>query len=170
MLLNLPLFMSLSNITAVFVAVHLFALVSAFAEDLKPTTPLEAGFDGDRLKRIDRMIQGCVDRGEVPGAVAILIKNGRIGYHKAFGWADVATKKPINKNSLFRIASMSKLITTVGALQVYEKGLFNMYTELGSILPEFKKQTVLESWDKDKKEFVAQTAKEKILMKNRKLK
>ena len=164
MLLNIALFMSFYNKTAVFVAVHLFAFNSAFAEDLKPSNPSKAGFDGDRLKRIDRMIQSCVDRGEVPGAVAILIKNGRIGYHKAFGWTDVATKKPLNKNSLFRIASMSKLITTVGALQVYEKGQFNMYTELGSILPEFKKQTILESWDTEKKEFVVQAAKEKIRM------
>ena len=137
--------------TAIFVAAHLLALNSAFAGDLKPSNPSKAGFDGNRLKRIDKMIQGCIDQGEVPGAVAILIKNGRIGYHKAFGLADVATKKPLNKNSLFRIASMSKLMTTVGALQVYEKGQFNMYTELGSILPEFKKQTIFESWDTEKK-------------------
>ena len=164
LLLNISLFMGFFYKTAIFVAAHLLALNSAFAGDLKPSNPSKAGFDGNRLKRIDKMIQGCIDQGEVPGAVAILIKNGRIGYHKAFGLADVATKKPLNKNSLFRIASMSKLMTTVGALQVYEKGQFNMYTELGSILPEFKKQTIFESWDTEKKEFVTQAAKEKIRM------
>ena len=108
----------------------LLAFTSAIAGELKTSKPSKAGFDGDRLKRIDRMIQGCVDRKEVPGAVAILIRNGNIAYHKAFGWADIASKKPLKNDSLFRIASMSKLITTVAALQIYEKGHYNMHTEL----------------------------------------
>ena len=77
-------------------------------------------FENDRLDRIEHMIQGCIDRGEVPGAIAILVKDGKIGYHKAFGWANIASKKPLETDSLVRIASMSKLVTTVAALQLYE--------------------------------------------------
>ncbi len=147
-----------------FVIFCLLAFTYGHAEDLKTTKPSKAGFDSDRLKRIDKMIQGCIDRNEVPGAVGILIKDGKIGYHKAFGWADIESKKPLKKDTLFRIASMSKLITTVAALQLFEKAEYNMYTELGSILPEFKEQTVLESWDGEKQAFVTQIAKKKIRM------
>ena len=148
----------------IFLIVYLLAFTYGHAEDLKTTKPSKAGFDSDRLKRIDKMIQGCIDRKEVPGAVGILIKDGKIGYHKAFGWADIESKKPLKKDTLFRMASMSKLITTVAALQLFEKAEYNMYTELGSILPEFKEQTVLESWDGEKQAFVTQTAKKKIRM------
>ena len=110
------------------------------------------------------MIQGCIDRGEVPGAIAILVKDGKIGYHKAFGWADIASKKPLETDSLVRIASMSKLVTTVAALQLYEKSQFNMYTELGSILPEFKNPTIFKAWNEEKQTFITQPAQKKIQM------
>ena len=68
-----------------FMKKHLFLLTAALlaftppiAGELKTSKPSKAGFDGERLERIDRMIQGCIDRNEVPGAVAILIKNGKI--------------------------------------------------------------------------------------------
>ena len=148
----------------IFVAALLIAISSGQSKDLKNSNPSRAGFDSDRLKRIDKMIQDCIDREEVPGAVGILIKDGKIGYHKAFGWADIESKKPLKKDTLFRIASMSKLITTVAALQLFEKAEYNMFTELGSILPEFKEQTVLESWDGEKQAFATQPAKKKIQM------
>ncbi|MBT7539853.1 MAG: serine hydrolase, partial [Gammaproteobacteria bacterium] len=130
--------MVLNRKTPIFIATLLIAISCGQAKDLKNSNPSKAGFDEERLKRIDRMIQGCVDRKEVPGAVGVLIKDGKIGYHKAFGWADIESKKLLKKDTLFRIASMSKLITTVAALQLFEKAEYNMHTELGSILPEFK--------------------------------
>ena len=150
--------------TTFFLSSWLLFCGAANAKDLKQSSPSKAGFESNRLKRIDHMIQSCIDRGEVPGAIAILVKDGKIGYHKAFGWADIASKKSLKKNSLIRIASMSKLVTTVAALQIYEKSRYNMYTELGSILPEFKNPTVLESWDEENQAFVTQPAKKKIRM------
>ena len=99
-----------------------FISVVSVAVTLEEAKPSVAGFISDRLDRIDRLIQGCVDRQEIPGSVAILLKDGQIGYYRAFGWADLDTKKPMEKDALFRVASMSKLITTVAALQIYEKG------------------------------------------------
>jgi CubicO group peptidase (beta-lactamase class C family) len=144
----------------------LFVCSIVSAGELVKVKPSKAGFDGDRLDRIDKMIQGCVDRSEVPGAVAILIKNGKIGYHKAFGWADIDSRKPVEKRSLFRIASMSKLITTVAALQLFEKGHFDLNTPLGDILPEFVDQVVLKSWDEGHQAFVTEPAKRPILMRH----
>ena len=76
--------------TTLLLAGHLLLSGTIDAKDLKQSSPAKAGFEKDRLNRIDHMIQGCIDRGEVPGAIAILVKDGKIGYHKAFGWADIA--------------------------------------------------------------------------------
>ena len=87
--------------TFIFVAALLISISSGQSKDLKNSNPSRAGFDSDRLKRIDKMIQGCIDREEVPGAVGILIKDGKIGYHKAFGWADIESKKNTQKRHSF---------------------------------------------------------------------
>ena len=117
------------------------------AVTLEEAKPSVAGFISDRLDRIDRLIQGCVDRQEIPGAVAILLKDGQIGYYRAFCWADLDTKKPMEKDALFRVASMSKLITTVATLQIYEKGHYDMGTPLADVPPEFAEPEVFVSWD-----------------------
>ena len=136
------------------------------AVTLEEAKPSVAGFISDRLDRIDRLIQGCVDRQEIPGAVAILLKDGQIGYYRAFGWADLDTKKPMEKDALFRVASMSKLITTVATLQIYEKGHYDMGTPLADVLPEFAEPEVFVSWDEEKQVFVTEPAKQKIRMKH----
>ena len=112
------------------------------------------------------MVQECINQQEVPGAVAILVKNGRIGYFKSFGFADIDSQKPMGKTAMFRIASMSKLITTVAALQLYERGHYHMETPLGSILPEFDQPEVFISWDEDKQTFQTEPARKKIRMKH----
>jgi len=136
------------------------------ANTLDLAEPEVAGFIPNRLDRIDSMIQECIDQQEVPGAVAILVKNGRIGYFKSFGSADIDSQKPMDKAAMFRIASMSKLITTVAALQLYEQGHYHMETPLGSILPEFDQPEVFVSWDAEKQTFQTEPARKKIRMKH----
>jgi len=136
------------------------------ANALDVAEPEVAGFIPNRLDRIDSMIQECIDQQEVPGAVAILVKNGRIGYFKSFGSADIDSQKPMDKAAMFRIASMSKLITTVAALQLYEQGHYHMETPLGSILPEFDQPEVFVSWDAEKQTFQTEPARKKIRMKH----
>ena len=142
----------------------IFISFSASALDL--AEPEVAGFIPNRLDRIDSMIQECIDQQEVPGAVAILVKNGRIGYFKSFGYADIDSQKPMDKAAMFRIASMSKLITTVAALQLYEQGRYHMETPLGSILPEFNQPEVFVSWDEEKQTFQTEPTRKKIRMKH----
>jgi CubicO group peptidase (beta-lactamase class C family) len=128
--------------------------------------PAQAGLIVERLNRIDERIQSSVDKGEVAGTVAIIAKNGIIGYHKAFGMSNIEEKKPMERNSLFRIASMSKLMTTVGALILYERGYFHMDTRLSKILPEFADPDVIVDWDEDKKEFITEKSTRPIQMKH----
>jgi len=134
--------------------------------DFYEGTPDQAGLIPDRLQRIDDRIQRSIDDGEVAGTVALIAKDGIIGYHKAFGKADIANQKPMEKSSLFRIASMSKLVTVVGALILFEQGQFNMNTNVKDILPEFSDPLIMKDWDDNKKEFITEKVKGPIKMKH----
>ena len=129
-------------------------------------TPADAGFIPERLNRIDMAIKSAIENGEVSGTVAIIAKDGVIGYHKAFGKADLETGKDMTTGNLFRIASMSKLMTTVGALILFERGNYDLNTKLSDILPEFKDPDVLEGWDDTKEKFITKKAKKTIRLKN----
>ena len=117
-------------------------------------TPEEAGLIPKRLNLIDQAIEAAIKNGEVAGTVAFIAKDGVIGYHKAFGKADMETGKDMTTGNLFRIASMSKLMTTVGALILFERGKYDLNTKLSDILPEFKNPAVLKGWDDKNKAFI----------------
>lgn len=134
--------------------------------DLVDGSPAMAGLIEERLPRIDQRIQKAIDNGEVAGTVALIAKDGVIGYHKAFGNADIANARPMEKNAIFRIASMTKLMTVVGALILFERGDFTMDTNLKDILPEFSDPEVMKDWDAAKKVFITEKARNPIKMKH----
>ena len=70
---------------------------------------------------IDRMFQAAVDKGEIPGVVAAVTNKDQILYLKAFGRQDVANRVPMTKNTVFRIASMTKPVTSAGIMMLYER-------------------------------------------------
>jgi len=133
---------------------------------LSEGNPDQAGLIADRLDRIDGRIQKAIDNGEVAGTVALIARDGTIGYHKAFGKADIASGKLMEKTSLFRIASMTKLVTVVGALMLFEQGYFTMDTNVKDILPEFSEPVIMKDWDDSKKEFITEKANNPIQMKH----
>ena len=95
------------------------------------------GFDADRLQRIDAAIERDIDAGKLPGAVALIMKDGEIVYHKSFGFADIASQSPMRTDSVFRIASMTKAITSVAVMVLYEQGYFQLNDPVTNYLPEF---------------------------------
>jgi CubicO group peptidase (beta-lactamase class C family) len=129
-------------------------------------SPDVAGLIPERLDEIDKAILNAIDKGEVAGTVALIARNGVIGYHKAFGMADIEAGIPMEKSHLFRIASMTKLMTVTGALILYERGHYTMDTKLSDILPEFSNPVVLDGWNETKKEFITKPANQPILMKH----
>lgn len=139
-----------------------FTLKSDFAEG----TPEEAGLIPKRLNLIDQAIEAAIKNGEVAGTVAFIAKDGVISYHKAFGKADMEAGKDMTTGNLFRIASMSKLMTTVGALILFERGKYDLNTKLGDILFEFKNPAVLKGWDDKNKVFITKKANNPIRMKH----
>src|SRR4051794_17726088 len=91
------------------------------AQKISPaTTPEAAGFSSERLKRIDDVLQNFVSDQWVNGGVALVIRNNKIVYHKAFGYDDPSTKELFAKDDIFRIASQTKAITSVAVMMLME--------------------------------------------------
>lgn len=96
----------------------------------------------ERLGRIDRTLQSYVDRGLIPGAVVLVLRDGRPMYQKAIGWADKEAGRPMRMDTLFRIASQTKAITSVTALTLVEEGKLSLGDQVGTYIPSFAKTTV----------------------------
>jgi CubicO group peptidase (beta-lactamase class C family) len=83
-----------------------------------------AGFSSERLKRIGPMMQGYVDRKELPGLVTLIARKGKIVHFEKFGLMDIETNKPMQADTIFRIYSMTKPITAVAAMMLYLATLY----------------------------------------------
>jgi CubicO group peptidase (beta-lactamase class C family) len=102
-----------------------------------------AGISVERLERLDQGMQRYIDDGLFAGIVTLVARNGEIVHHKGFGFMDLAFRKPVNLDTIFRIYSMTKPITAVGLLMLHEQALFQMSDPVSKFIPEFKKTKVL---------------------------
>jgi CubicO group peptidase (beta-lactamase class C family) len=110
---------------------------SAFAQ--KPVAdPAELGFAADRLERITKTFQGWVDAGQIPGAVVLVARKDKVAYLNVVGFRDREAKAPMAPDSIFRIASMTKPIVSVGAMMLAEEGKLDIAAPVAQYLPEFK--------------------------------
>ena len=96
---------------------------------------------------IDETLRTAVERKEIPGVVALAADRSRVIYQGAFGMADIAEARPMQLDALFRIASMTKPVTAVAAMQLIERGRLALEDPAAEFFPEFAKQMVLESFD-----------------------
>ena len=97
-----------------------------------------------RLARIRTAMQRYVDRGEVPGMVTLVARKGQVVHFEAVGHRDAEAKTPITTDTIFRIASMTKPITSVALMMLYEEGHFLLSDPIEKWLPEFSDMKVLE--------------------------
>ena len=96
---------------------------------------------------IDRMFQAAVDKGEIPGVVAAVTNKDRILYLKAFGKQDVARGIPMSRDTMFRIASMTKPVTSLGIMMLYEQGKLRLDDPAGNYLPAYRGREVLPTFN-----------------------
>ena len=98
--------------------------------------PAEIGLSPERLERISATLRNDVERRLIPGAVMAIARGGRIGYAEAFGWRDREAGAPMTSDAIFRIASMTKPITSVAAMMLAEEGSFEIAAPVAEYLPE----------------------------------
>jgi CubicO group peptidase (beta-lactamase class C family) len=112
--------------------------VQASAQDLPRAKPEEVGFSAERLDRITRLLKEDAAEGTVPGFVLLIARHGKVAYFESVGVLDPDTKAPMTKDAIFRIYSMSKPITQVTAMMLYEQGKITLDEPIAKYLPEFK--------------------------------
>jgi CubicO group peptidase (beta-lactamase class C family) len=105
---------------------------------LELTEPSGDGFIPGRADRIDQVVMESINAGEIAGAVALVARNGEIVYHKSFGYADIDSGTAMRNDSIFRIASMTKAVTSVAVMMLYEQGHFQLDDPVSRFIPEFR--------------------------------
>ena len=109
-------------------------------------TPESVGMSAERLARIETMCADAVAKGEIPGIVALVTRNGKIVYYKAFGKADNQSGRNLKRDDIFRIASQSKAITSTAVMMLWEEGKFRLDDPISKYIPEFKNPQVLKTF------------------------
>lgn len=128
-------------------------------------TPAAAGFSPARLQRIDTVLQEYVDKGRMNGAVALIIRNGKIAYYKSVGY-DKHENDPLKKDGIFRIASQTKAITSVAVMMLYEEGKFMLDDPISNYIPEFSKPVVLKTFNKEDSSYTTVPARREITIRD----
>ena len=116
----------------------LMASGAAFAEDPLPRAkPEDVGFSAERLARIGTTLKADIEAGRIPGAVIAIARHGKLVMLDAYGWRDKAAGVAMTTDTIFNIASMTKPMTTVGALMLYEQGKILIDDPLSKYFPKF---------------------------------
>lgn len=105
-------------------------------------TPKATTISEDRLRRVDRVLQKYVDDQLIPGAVALVLRDGEPVYQRVFGWSDKEAGRRMTTDTIFRIASQTKAITTTAVLILVEEGKIGIDEPAGDFIPTFAKTTV----------------------------
>ncbi|MDT7727447.1 MAG: hypothetical protein QOI21_4023 [Actinomycetota bacterium] len=104
--------------------------------------PAEIGFDADRLGRIDRHFARYVDDGLLPGWLAVITRHGKIAHVASAGHRDVEASLPVELDTIWRLYSMTKPVTSVAAMMLFEEGAFDLNDPISRWLPEFAEPRV----------------------------
>ena len=120
-------------------------------QGLPRAVPEDMGMSTARLERMTPVMQGYVDNGKIPCALTMIARGGRLVHFEKFGTQDVAAKKPVDFDTIFRLYSMTKPITSIAVMMLYEEGHFQLTTPVSEFVPAFKDMKV---YTKDGKDIV----------------
>jgi CubicO group peptidase (beta-lactamase class C family) len=129
---------------------------------LTAAAPETVGMLSERLNRLDGVLESYITKGAFPGVTAIVVRDGKIIYHKAFGKADLETNKPLTKDGIYRIASMTKAITSLAVLMLHEEGKIMLDDPISKYIPEFAKPVVLDQFNPKDSTYTTIPAKREI--------
>jgi CubicO group peptidase (beta-lactamase class C family) len=121
----------------------LFAVQSALAQGLPLGDPEMLGISPERLERVDAMIESAVEDETISGAVALIARRGRVAYLEAIGMADIDDREPMQIDTLFRIASMTKPVTSLAVMMLLEEGHFLLTDPVSRFIPELGEPEII---------------------------
>lgn len=109
---------------------------------LPKSNPEEAGISGERLERVRALLSRYIQKGEIAGAVSLVARKGRLVHLEAQGVMDLETRRPMRTDTIFRLASMTKPITSLAVMMLHEEGHFLLDDPISKFLPEFRSPKV----------------------------
>jgi len=107
------------------------------AQSLPQVSPAQVGLSQERLNRIRPAMERDIAQGEMAGAIGLIARHGKIAYFEAYGMADREADKPMAKDAIFRMYSMTKAVVAVSVMTLYEEGRFSLHDSIAKFLPEF---------------------------------
>lgn len=125
-----------------FATIFLLFEFSAAAQTLPMATAESVGLSSVRIERLKAVFKDYVDRGQMAGAVVVVLRGGRVACLEPIGRMDVEKNLPMKKDTVFRLASMSKAVTSVAAVMLMEEGKLRLADPVSRFLPSFKNTTV----------------------------
>src|SRR5215467_6092688 len=123
-------------------ALLMFVVWRITAAPLPNSKPEDLGMSSERLRRLDQMIQRRIDGGDIAGAVTIVARKAKIVHFEAFGVRDLESKQPMTKDTIFRIASMTKPVTGLAIMMMIEEGKVRLADPVSRYISEFKNMKV----------------------------
>lgn len=129
---------------------------------LQDGPPQAVGMSADRLQRMDAVINDYVAKGRQAGVAVLVARNGKIVYHKAYGQDDIMTRATLKRDAIFRIASQTKAITSIGLMMLFEEGKFLLDEPVSKYIPAFKNPNVLDKFNGKDSSYTTVPAKREI--------
>ena len=111
---------------------------------MNSVSPESVGFSSARLRRLSNLMQGYIDDGKLAGALTMLARRGEVFHLQTYGVQDLESRAPTERDTIFRLFSMTKPITSVAAMMLYEEGHFSLDDPVGKFIPDFAKMKVLD--------------------------
>lgn len=127
---------------------------------------LEEGMSEERLAKIDAMLNNTIAGGKLPGAVALIARNGKIVFHKAYGMSSNEAKKSMEKDAIFRIASQTKAITATAVMMLWEEGRFKLDEPISKYIPEFGEAKLLDTFNVSDSTYTTKSAENQITIRD----
>src|SRR6185312_2988155 len=142
------------------VCLFLFS-ITAPAQNIQRNVP-DASVDRARLDRMDTLIQDYIAKGWVNGVVTLVVHNGVVVQYKGYGYADKEAGIRMKPDDLFRIASQTKAVVSVGLMRLWEQGKFTLDEPIADFMPAFRNMTVLDKFNAADSSYTTVPAKREI--------
>ena len=133
---------------------------------LKPGTPESVLVSAERLNRIDSMLIQSIEDKWIAGATGLIARDGKIIYNRAFGVSDIEKRTPMQSDAIFRIASQTKAIVSIGLMMLFEEGKFLLDDPVSKYIPEFANPQVIEKYNPADTTFTTVPAKREITIRD----